>query len=699
MDTLTAPDTVGAQPDSAPADPPAASLARRLHDRRTAAAMSQRALARASGVAQSLISQLESGAQTNAELSTIEALALALDCRPADLLGWTEPDAPAPAGVTTIPHDRIRRSDLNPRTRFDPQGLEDLAASIREQGLLQPLVVRADPATAGGWLVVAGERRWRAIGLLVARGERPADHPVPALVTEADDAQHRITAIIENLQREDVAPLDEARAFRALVLESGWTAEAIGKAIGKTARHVQLRLALLHRLHADVQRLLDDGEISLAIARALTTAPMAVQTQVLALMDSPAYGLRTAEDLADYIRRHMHPASRAVFDLALYDGEQAEDPVTGERLLLDGPQFVRLQTEAVDARAEALRARWSWVEVKRGGMWEPGSSDGIVPAAEVAPVFADDPRGAVLHLDDQLALREFTDLVKLRAGTPAGRPPPAAWSPDDIDDDADGTGEAAGAAAPPPPVDPVEAVGQERRGAALRMKTRALQAAVQASPGAWKHQLALSLMGCRDLCDVLAPPPLPQNAEVAPEVMAALARFRDRLGGDAVFLPLEPGWPYLTLGRPDDDGYTGGVTDAAVALLPRLQAMPGDELDDLLAALVASRCATRTLPARPNLGDNPLVLATAGSLIGETPPAFTEEYLATLDHAALRRLARQAGMEDDAFGVLNRSDKAKTLARFLAANAVRIPGPPETRFAGRLDIEEALRAGDGEDRP
>jgi ParB family chromosome partitioning protein len=699
MDTLHNPGAAGEHPDSAPDQAPISHLGRELKTRRASAGLSQRALAKASGVPQSTISNLESGGQATADRPTVAALAAALHCPPADLLGPELLETGNETGIILVPYNRVHRSDLNPRRVFDPEKLAELADSIDAEGILENLLVRADPAIPGDYLVVAGERRWRAVGLLVAEGRRPADTPLPVRVVEADEVRHRILAIVENLQREDVAPLDEARAFRALVGEEGWSTVRIGKAIGKTDRHVQLRLALLYRLHQDVQDALDEGRCTLAIARALTVAPMALQPELLKIMENVdgARGLRTAEDLAAYIRSDLRTGSQALFrleDYAAEDGERFDDPDSGETYLLDVTLFVRLQHAAIDALESDLKARYAWVERQHNRFWEPCAATGVVVAADAKTRTEALEVGAVIRIDDKLAVTVFTELVKPAQARGADGPTDEA-SRDDQPHGEDGHEET------PPQLgahDPVAVVSPERRAYALKVKTSALQAALLRQPRAWQIQLALALMGSRDVADILVPPPMPTNAVVAAAVTEVLTRYRETLGSDALFLPLNADWPYLSL-QSDSNFIGGGTLSAAVEVLDRLQALPDANLDELLAALTISRCATRFQPARANLGDNPLVLVVAASTGADPardggdglPWQIDADYLATLSIQQMLRLARRVGVDTEGDGI--RLLNPGHLSRVIRDHCAQLGShhlPPEMRFALRVDLEEAL---------
>lgn len=170
------------------------------------------------------------------------------------------PEAPGTApGVLEIPVSAIRPNPLQPRRQFSQEGLAQLAASLKTHGLLQPIVVA--PAE-GGYVLIAGERRWRAAQLAGLS-------KVPAVVHQAEgDADRLALALIENLQREDLTPIEEARAFLHLRTELGLSQEEIAERVGKDRSTVANALRLLS-LPLSVQAMVDAGTLSAGHARAL----------------------------------------------------------------------------------------------------------------------------------------------------------------------------------------------------------------------------------------------------------------------------------------------------------------------------------------------------------------------------------------------------------------------------------------------
>lgn len=169
------------------------------------------------------------------------------------------PVAAAAGGAARIPLEQIHPDRGNPRRTFDEAALEELAASLKNQGVLQPILVRKD--SRGGFRIIAGERRWRA-------AQRAGLKEIPALVKEASDAEAYELALVENIQRADLSPLEEAEAYRRLVEERRLTQEQIADRVGKDRSTVANALRLL-ALPNEVKQLLAEGDLDMGHARAL----------------------------------------------------------------------------------------------------------------------------------------------------------------------------------------------------------------------------------------------------------------------------------------------------------------------------------------------------------------------------------------------------------------------------------------------
>ncbi len=168
---------------------------------------------------------------------------------------------PANGESRMVPIDRVRPSPLNPRKNFNETELDELASSIREKGLVQPLIVRPIDPSGTNYEIVAGERRWRA-------AQKASVHLVPVIVRSLSDQEALELAIIENVQRADLNAIEEAGGYRELVERFGYTQEELAGIIGKSRSHLANTMRLL-KLPESVQMLVRDGSLSAGHARAL----------------------------------------------------------------------------------------------------------------------------------------------------------------------------------------------------------------------------------------------------------------------------------------------------------------------------------------------------------------------------------------------------------------------------------------------
>lgn len=192
-------------------------------------------------------------------------------------------DAPVAVAATASPSDHQRilpiealePGPFQPRGPMEPEALQELAESIREHGILQPILVRPKPGSSGVWQIIGGERRWRAAQLA-------KQHEVPVVVRDFDDRTAMAAGLVENLQREDLNPLEEAIGYQRLLDDFGLKQETLGQAVGKSRSHVANTLRLLN-LPDKVRALLSSGSLTAGHARALLTAddPVALAEQVV----------------------------------------------------------------------------------------------------------------------------------------------------------------------------------------------------------------------------------------------------------------------------------------------------------------------------------------------------------------------------------------------------------------------------------
>jgi ParB family chromosome partitioning protein len=173
----------------------------------------------------------------------------------------TQPRIPPEGEQRMVPIEQIRGGKLNPRKTFKEDELSELADSIREKGLVQPILVRPEPGASNSYEIVAGERRWRA-------SQRAGLHTVPVIVRDLVDQEVLELAIIENVQRADLNPIEEAAGYQELIERYAYTQERLAEVIGKSRSHLANTLRLL-KLPMTVQSMVEDGKISAGHARAL----------------------------------------------------------------------------------------------------------------------------------------------------------------------------------------------------------------------------------------------------------------------------------------------------------------------------------------------------------------------------------------------------------------------------------------------
>ncbi|MDJ1158708.1 ParB/RepB/Spo0J family partition protein [Chelatococcus sp. SYSU_G07232] len=261
-------------------------------------------------------------------------------------------------GQRQVPIEFLRPNPRNPRKSFAEAELEDLAASIRERGIIQPIIVRTVPGLADVYEIIAGERRWRA-------AQRAGLHEVPVLLVEADDRVALEIAIIENVQRADLNALEEAAGYEQLIAEFGYSQNDLGQVIGKSRSHVANTLRLL-KLPEPIKVLVNDGQLSAGHARALLAVadPMAVARRVIEqglnvrdverIAQEEAQGEATAQPATRRTKKEKDPDTRAL--------EQALEDVLGLVVNIDhrgqgGEVRVRYKTlEQLDGLCRRLRA-------------------------------------------------------------------------------------------------------------------------------------------------------------------------------------------------------------------------------------------------------------------------------------------------------------------------------------------------------
>jgi len=255
------------------------------------------------------------------------------------------------AGVREIPIELIKRNPDQPRTHFDEAELDELAASMRGRGVLQPILVRPWPEAPGYFQIVAGERRWRA-------AQKAGLRAVPALVRNLDDQETLEAALIENVQRTDLNPLEEAAAYRTLMDLAGRTQEIVAEAVGKSRSHVANSLRLLS-LSPALQTMVMARALSAGHARALIGVPNAedlarrIVVEGLSVREAEALVRRQAK--AGHSRAASAPRSKDADTVALERDLSEALGLKVEIVDKDGAGEVRIRYGALEQLEDICR--------------------------------------------------------------------------------------------------------------------------------------------------------------------------------------------------------------------------------------------------------------------------------------------------------------------------------------------------------
>lgn len=203
------------------------------------------------------------------------------------------------AGVTEVKISEVRPNPNQPRKFFDEDALQELASSIKVHGVVQPLIVNKD--VSGGYMIIAGERRWRA-------SQIAGLETVPVIIKNYTEKQVKEISLIENLQREDLNPIEAARAIKQLMDEYKLTQEVVAERIGKSRSNVANTLRLLN-LSPEVLKLVESGKLSAGHARSLVVIDdISLQTR---LANSAASGKLSVRDLEKAVKNYMNPSRPA----------------------------------------------------------------------------------------------------------------------------------------------------------------------------------------------------------------------------------------------------------------------------------------------------------------------------------------------------------------------------------------------------
>ena len=243
------------------------------------------------------------------------------------LLG--DPDlAPSGEGAVSLPISQVEPGLNHPRKRFDSASLSDLADSIRIHGIIQPVTVRR--LTSGYYQIIAGERRWRA-------AKQAGLEEIPAVIIEADDRKVMELGLIENLQREDLNPVEEAQGYQVLMEEYGLTQEQVAERMGKSRPAVTNTLRLLS-LPEEILKLVEDNSLSAGHARAILSVPSpALQLEISKQIVDRGLSVRQTEALVKALqKKQKDPPKSEAEEISLYlsDLEQSLSSRLGRKVTI-----------------------------------------------------------------------------------------------------------------------------------------------------------------------------------------------------------------------------------------------------------------------------------------------------------------------------------------------------------------------------
>lgn len=341
----------------------------------------------------------------------------------------------------TVPVEFLQPSRFQPRRRFDEEEIRGLVDSIRANGILQPILVRRITDQPDRFEIIAGERRWRA-------AQAAKLHEVPVIIKDLSDGDALEIALVENLQRQNLTPLEEAEAYRRLMEEFSHTQEDLARALGKSRSHIANTLRLLG-LPEPVRTLLDEGKLTAGHGRALLAAadPARLAEQVV----SKGLNVRQTETLAQGKKRAPRPAAHAEKDADTIALENEVSNLLGLKVAINhhpagGTVTIRYQTlEQLD---EILRRLSHVPHAARPARPAPAAAPSASPASQpAAPAASAPPAGPSVsavtapaspprqpdaapprdpsNRETGLALRVVGGTSGAGAGAPAKSPPPA----------------------------------------------------------------------------------------------------------------------------------------------------------------------------------------------------------------------------------------------------------------------------------
>jgi ParB family chromosome partitioning protein len=276
------------------------------------------------------------------------------------------PEAGEASGLLEVPVNAVSPNPKQPRTRFDDEAIASLAVSIREVGILQPIVVRKAGA---GYELIAGERRLRAAKLAGLA-------TIPVVVRDTDDADTLREALIENIHREDLGPIELAEAFRQLLEELGLKQEELADRVGVSRSHIANTIRLL-QLPIDVQQLLTDGKLQAGHARALLALGDAEAQNTLALR-TVAEDL-TVRDVEDLVRRYVDGPAETSVKAAPVDPPPSDTTMSEVEEILSEQLATRVQIQMGKKRGRVVIEFGSADDLDRIVSEIIGSGPGLAP--------------------------------------------------------------------------------------------------------------------------------------------------------------------------------------------------------------------------------------------------------------------------------------------------------------------------------
>ncbi|MFA6019765.1 MAG: ParB/RepB/Spo0J family partition protein [Rhodospirillales bacterium] len=567
----------------------------------------------------------------------------------------------APAPLADIPHHLIEPSPLNPRKRFDPDKIAELADSVHVEGVLQNLVARPHPTKPGRYEIASGERRWRAVGFNIDRGLAAADLPMTVRVKELTDRQLIELAMAENMARADMTPLEEADSFQKLQ-GMGASKTEIAQAAGKSVRFVELRLKLLTGLCPQARAALGDGTITVEQARALTTAPLKQQAQHVENIIGKAHGYETVDDLRETIHDQMIPLVSALFNIQDSGLDIVTDDDTGEQFVTDAAKFAKLQTKALNAKIKELEGEGRlFVDVVGEGQPIHWFSEHQYPKAGKTKPFGcvieiRRDRSVVVH--DRRLRRE--DLEKQESAKRKEAARAAAK--------AGGSEEDEGA------FSVAQSLTKAHIEHAQCRKTIALRLAVADQPLMAIRLACLALLGGNSSVRI-------RNGESSPGGQGFSLAMEVRIKRFASALNVKD------ISVKQDGCHVGSyrtIEKDELAIWKGLCAMSQGEVEEVFAALVAMRVGSfANYDLKP--GDKPIAIAIAASLgVTDADVGFEKQDLEGLRRPELDAIVRAMGEGHDTKGMT-----AKALRDFLPGALVKDYVVPSLRFGTENQIKAA----------